>query len=68
MLKKLALWQKSLGPVTRITGVCRVICEGYHPWVCSSALLKRQCRPYVSEDAASLTIRKQRELSSTGRR
>jgi len=40
MLEKLALWQKSLGSVTRITGFCRVNCEGYHGWVCNSALLR----------------------------
>src|SRR5215831_17647041 len=68
MLAKVALCQKSLGPVTRITGFCRVICEGYHSWVCNSALLKRLCRLYVGEDAASVCIRTQRAVSSTSRR
>jgi len=45
MPRKADLWQKSLAPVTWITGFSPVNCDGYHGRLCDSALPASTARP-----------------------
>lgn len=65
-----ALWQTSRGPVTSITGVYAVNCDGYHQCMCDSALLPKGPHHRIRSMPPALLLsahRKKPALSAAGR-